>query len=198
LQVALAYSSKRGIVKGTQTGSSKTIPVHPTLAAMLAEWKLGGWAEMMGRAPEPDDLLLPLPPDDAARRTKRAGDPLRGDVYIRRRWVEVDEPMLGWRHREVYATKATFISLVIDDGADPLVIEHRVTHTKPRRSAFDGYDRGPHWRQTCAEVVELRISRRPFATGLTTVVDISNNFVGLSGSACDPLHQRSPAALRRP
>jgi hypothetical protein len=40
LQVALAYSSKRGIVKGTKTGSSKMIPVHPTLAAMLVEWKV--------------------------------------------------------------------------------------------------------------------------------------------------------------
>jgi hypothetical protein len=28
--------------------------VHPVLAATLAEWKLGGWAEMMGRAPTSD------------------------------------------------------------------------------------------------------------------------------------------------
>jgi hypothetical protein len=145
---------------------------------MLAEWRLSGWSEMMGRLPEPDDLILPLPPADAERRTNRTGEPIRGDVYIRRRWVDAGEPMLGWRHREVYATKATFISLVIEDGADPLVIEHRVTHTKPRRSAFDGYDRGPHWRQTCTEVAKLRVSRRPLAT----VVPISSDIAGLIGS----------------
>lgn len=27
------------------------VPVHPTLAAMPAEWKLSGWAEMMDRTP---------------------------------------------------------------------------------------------------------------------------------------------------
>jgi hypothetical protein len=37
------------------------MPVHPVLAAMLAEWKLQGWPEMMGRTPEPDDLVVPLP-----------------------------------------------------------------------------------------------------------------------------------------
>lgn len=31
------------------------------LAAMLAEWKLGSWAEMMGRAPTPDELIGSLP-----------------------------------------------------------------------------------------------------------------------------------------
>jgi hypothetical protein len=30
--------------KGTKTEVVKHVPVHPTLAAMLAEWKLGGWA----------------------------------------------------------------------------------------------------------------------------------------------------------
>jgi integrase len=129
LQIALAYSSKRGIVKGTKTGSSKTIPVHATLAAMLAEWRPSG--------------------------------------------------------------------LVIDDGADPLVIEHRVTHTKPRRSAFDGYDRGPHWRQTCAEVAKLRVSRRSLATGLATVVPISDNLAILPGSPFGRLHQPSSQVGRK-
>lgn len=57
--------------QASRTGSSKPIPVHPTLAAMLAESRLSSWSAMMGRQPEPDDLLLPLPLplDDAARRT---------------------------------------------------------------------------------------------------------------------------------
>jgi integrase len=39
LLVAVAYSTLRSREKTTKTDSSKHIPVHPTLAAMLAEWK---------------------------------------------------------------------------------------------------------------------------------------------------------------
>ena len=55
--------------------------------------------------------------------------------------------------------RATFITLAIDDGADPDVLETRVTHTRKSRSAFDGYNRGLHWERTCAEVLKLRITR---------------------------------------
>jgi hypothetical protein len=51
--------------------------------------------------------------------------------------------------------RATFITLAIDDGADPDVLETRVTHTRKSRSAFDGYNRGLHWERTCAEVLKL-------------------------------------------
>jgi hypothetical protein len=77
--------SRCGVAKGTKTETTKTIPVQLTLAAMLAEWKLGGWAVMMGRSPEPDDLVLPLPPATVAARTKRTGEPFRGYDYSGRR-----------------------------------------------------------------------------------------------------------------
>jgi len=48
LTVAKSYNAKHHIVKGTKTEAVKIIPVHPTLAAMLAEWKLSGWSAMMG------------------------------------------------------------------------------------------------------------------------------------------------------
>jgi hypothetical protein len=56
--------------------------------------------------------------------------------------------------------RATFITLALEDDADPHVIETRVTHTKKSRSAFDGYNRGRQWEITCAEVSKLRIVRR--------------------------------------
>jgi integrase len=49
--VALSYNTKRSVTKPTKTETTKTIPVHATLAAMLAEWKLGGWAAMVGHKP---------------------------------------------------------------------------------------------------------------------------------------------------
>lgn len=159
LTVASSYNTKYSMLKGTKTEANRSVPVHPVLAAMLAEWHLAGWAAMMGVVPSADDLILPLPPD--VKRTRRTGERFRGYDYSGKRWREEDLPALGWRSRSIYDTKSTFITLAIDDGADPGIIRDRVTHTKPRRDAFDGYDRGPHWAQTCAEVAKLRISRAP-------------------------------------
>jgi integrase len=155
LTVALSYSTSRSQTKRTKTESVRHVPVHPSLAAMLEQWR-AGWAAMHGREPGPDDLLVPLPP--AVKRTKRTGERFRGWDYTGKRWREEDEPMLGWRHRSVYDTKSTFITLAIEDGADPTIIRDRVTHTKARRDAFAGYDRGSHWEATCREVAKLRLA----------------------------------------
>jgi integrase len=164
LLVARSYNTRRNAEKGTKTDVTKHVPVHPVLAAMLGEWKLGGWAAMMGRAPGPDDLIVPLPPEHAARRRTRGGEAFRPNVYSGKRWTEDDLPALGWRHRRHYDMRATFITLAIADGADPEILETRVTHTKRSQSAFDGYHRpdlGPVWERTCSEVAKLRIVRGP-------------------------------------
>lgn len=127
---------------------------------MLAEWRAHGWAALVGREPEDDDLIVPLPPATVARRTNRSGPPYRGYDYSGRRWREVDLPALGWRERSIYDTRATFITLLVEDGAEPDVIRDRVTHTKAKRTAFDGYNRGPQWETTCVEVAKLKIERR--------------------------------------
>jgi hypothetical protein len=114
---------------------------------------------MMGRAPTPDDLIVPLPPDAAERRRSRSGEPFRGHDYSGKRWRDEDLLALGWRHRRHYDMRATFITLAIEDGADPEILETRVTHTRKSRSAFDGYNRGLHWERTCAELSKLRIAR---------------------------------------
>jgi hypothetical protein len=87
---------------------------------------------MMGRAPEPDDLIVPLPPATIKRRTKRLGDPYRGYNYSSRRWRELDLPMLGWRERSLYDCRTTFITLACDeDGADRDI---RAPRASPRSS----------------------------------------------------------------
>jgi hypothetical protein len=50
---------------------------------------------------------------------------------------------------------------VVKDGADRDVIEYRVTHTRAKRSASDGYARGKRWAETCAEIAKLKIRRKP-------------------------------------
>jgi hypothetical protein len=96
---------------------------------------------MMGRAPTPRDLIVPIPPGDLVRRRSREGEAFRAHDYAGRRWREDDLPALGWRHRRHYDMRAMFITLALEDGADPHIIETRVTHTKKSRSAFDGYNR---------------------------------------------------------
>jgi len=167
LTVVLAYNTRKHRAKTTKTDAVRHVPVHPTLAGMLAEWRLSGWAAMMGRRPESDDLIVPLPPDAIARRRRRTGDGFRGHDYSGKKWREHDLPLLGWRYREPYATKSTFITLVIEDGAKPDVIRDRVTHTKAARDAFSGYDRGPHWIEACGEVSKLQLIRR-LATSFAT------------------------------
>lgn len=182
--VALAYNTRKNRAKGTKTEVVKHVPVHATLAAMLAEWKLSGWEAMMGRAPEPDDLIVPLPPAAAARRRTREGEPFRGHDYSGKRWRDEDLPALGWRHRRHYDMRATFITLALDDGADPDVIETRVTHTKKSRGAFDGYNRGLQWAKTCGEVAKLRIVRKVHRRAIA-VGDVVTELVTSSASADD-------------
>lgn len=152
LTIALAYATNQSKTKRTKTHSVRHVPVHPVLAEMLTEWRAASsWGT------EPDDLVVPLPPD--VKRTSRTGERFRGWDYTGRRWRDIDIQALGWRGRSVYDSRATFITLALDDGADPDIIEQRVTHTKPRRKAFDGYDRGERWAETCREVGKLRILR---------------------------------------
>lgn len=155
LVVATAYSTTNSNEKGTKTNATRFIPVHPTLAALLADWRRG-WERMFGRKPEPEDLIVPLPP--GVKRTKRTGDRFRGTDYTGKRWREEDLPTLGWRARSPYDTKSTFITLAIEDGASKAILRERVTHSKPRRDAFDGYDRGIHWDETCREILKLRVT----------------------------------------
>jgi len=46
--VAKSYNTRGNVEKTTKTDAVKHVPVHPVLAAMLAQWKLQGWPEMMG------------------------------------------------------------------------------------------------------------------------------------------------------
>lgn len=103
LTIASAFSTPKNKFKATKTNTTKIIPLHTTHGAMVAEWKLSGWEAMCGRAPQPDDLILPLPPDEPKNRRTRSGEAIRVGDWAARRWRDVDLKMLGWRHRRMYA-----------------------------------------------------------------------------------------------
>jgi integrase len=146
LSVVTSYDTGR-----TKTSRSRYTPAHPVLAAMLAEWKLVGWAEMIGRSPTIDDLIVPLP---AGLRT-RAGQMRDKDRSFKR--LKADLELLGLRHRRGHDLRRTMISLARMDGARKDLLE-LCTHTPRRDAAIDLYTT-IEWPSLCAEISKLRIAR---------------------------------------
>src|SRR6266436_2498004 len=59
LHVSASYSTRQKKVKSTKTGVVREVPVHPLLAAMLADWRKDGWPKLIKREPSADDLIVP-------------------------------------------------------------------------------------------------------------------------------------------
>jgi integrase len=146
LGVSTSYDKGR-----TKTSRPRQMPVHPTLAAILAEWRLEGWPAMFGRKPDPDDLILPVAPGGKAT----AGEmrkPQNSWLALQR---DLDD--LGMRRRRAHDLRRTFISLARADGARPDILK-TCTHG-PSGQMIDLYT-SLEWPVLCAEVSKLRVRRR--------------------------------------
>jgi hypothetical protein len=152
--VATSYDTGR-----TKTKQPRRMPVHPTLAAMLGEWRLWGWVEMMGRQPTADDLVVPMPPDHAARRRESpTSEGMRSRTYCYKRFRD-DLKMLGFRHRRGHDLRRTMISLSREDGARKDLLELCTHNPKKKGSSIDVYTTFP-WEAFCGEVQKLVIRER--------------------------------------
>ncbi len=174
LSVHASFDKKSKREKSVKTGTPRRVPVHPTLAAILAEWRMSGWAEYTKREGEParqptdDDLIIP------SRRGDHRGVRLmltrfHGDLD-RLKGLTADDAEAGLRHRRMHDLRRTFISLALTDGARKDVLRW-VTHG-PEGDIVDLYTTLP-WSALCDEVAKLRVSRRdgtvvalPLATSL--------------------------------
>ena len=144
---SLSYDSKRKIVKGTKTGVTHEVPVHPTLAKVLAAWKLTGWRAWTGNKEQPrgEDLIIP---------NKRG---VHRDVRKALEDFHEDLERLGLRKRRHYDARRTFISLGLDAGASKDILQS-ITHPRPA-DAFDLY-RTPAWTARCEAVSKLKADLR--------------------------------------
>lgn len=148
-----SYDSHAKRVKATKTRVAYEVPVHPTLATVLAGWKLMGWRDRHGRSPKPDDLVVPT---------------IHGGYRdVRKALEDFDDDLrrLGLRKRRHYDARRTFTSLALSGRASKDVVKY-LTHPRPA-DAFDLYVT-PTWEAlseavTCipvalraGEVVELR------------------------------------------
>lgn len=129
----------------TKTEVTRTAPMHPVLAAALAEWRLGGFMRFVGRPPTTDDHVVPQ--EDGMMLSRHR---VRKDLML-------DFAALGLRHRRVHDMRRTFISLAQADGATKDVLEH-ITHG-PRGNIMNIYTTLP-WETLCEAVACLQIERR--------------------------------------
>jgi hypothetical protein len=160
---AVAEVLGRISLERTKRHVPRLIPVHPTLARVLAEWKLAGWECTFGRGHEPEDLIVP-----ARRMTARPSPDSQ-------RTVLGDLEMLGLRPRRGHDLRRTFITLAGVDGARKDLLE-TVTHG-PCGDIVSVYTSFP-WSTLCGQVKKLKISLRDglvltgefrcLATGLAT------------------------------
>ena len=133
----------------TKTATRRDMPVHPALAVMLSAWQHEGWESMMGTAPMPDDLIVPM---TDGQRTPHGKMRTKNDSYKR---LQRDLRALGFRPRRGHDLRRTMISLAQDDGASREILQD-VAHGRSKRDAIDDYTT-LQWATVCAEVAELRV-----------------------------------------
>ena len=146
LQVVWSIARTTRTFKTTKMKRPRKVPIHPTLAAILAEWKLSGWARHMGRAPGPDDLMLPGP----------GGRPWSVLTALKRFYKDLD--LLGIRRRHVHCARRTFVSRCRDAGGRGEILRW-ITHGPSKKEMVDGYS-SLAWETFCTEVAKLKVERR--------------------------------------
>lgn len=134
--------ARSGEKQRTKTKVTREIPVHPSLAIILDAWKADGWAGKYGRAPEPDDLVLPT----ERNQIRKPADTLK--VFHR------DLALIGLRPRRGHDLRRTFVTLARVDGGRAEVLRP-LTH--PGDSDIIGLYTSFPWPTICAELAKLQL-----------------------------------------
>ena len=143
----------------TKSGVPRAVPVHPTLAKLLATWKLSGWSATYGRKPTAEDFIVPT-------RNMTEANPLgtARDANESQRQLVADLSLLTFRtragkrmNRRGHDMRRTFITLARTDGAIDGLLRW-VTHG-PTSDMMDVYS-SPPWAALCTEVGKLKIALR--------------------------------------
>ena len=142
LVIARSYNTRRRVEKDVKTQRPREMPVHPTLARILARWWDSGWQQAFGRAPAATDLIVP----------SRSGMN-RNSNHMLKRFHE-DLERVGLPPRRQHDARRTFISLARADGARGEILEW-CTHS-PRGDIISLYTTLP-WATFCEEVGKLHV-----------------------------------------
>ena len=143
--IARSYARAR-----TKTKTSKRMPIHPVLHTLLVDWLEHGFPEMFGRSPEPDDFVVPRPPNSRSK-----FGPARDKNLVRKKLLK-DLDVLDLRHRRSHDLRRSFITHAQQDGAAPHVLI-RLTHPSAKKAtAFAGYTEF-QWADYCRELSKLSV-----------------------------------------
>jgi integrase len=136
--------------KRTKTKKVRVVPVTPELAEILAAWR-ESFAMIFGRAPRPDDPIVP---------SRRGVDRFRIKTHAQ---LRADLERIGQRVPPAtrHAMRATFLTLCEAAGADTAIVK-RATHGAPT-DVVGGYVR-TQWPELCREVGKLRLRDNPCDT----------------------------------
>jgi integrase len=137
----------------TKSGVPRQVPVHPTLAKVLAAWKLSGWEDLYGHKPEPTDLIVPT------RNLRRR----RADEAQKQLLADLDKIGLRTRagkerNRRGHDLRRTLITLARTDGALDSLLRW-ITHGPRPSEMLDVYSTPP-WGALCAEIGKLKVDLR--------------------------------------
>lgn len=156
LTVAFSYSSKRRKTKRTKTGVTRLVPVHRWLAdAFLGPWIATGWAELMGRAPTADDILIPTR-RNSHRNSSTMWRQLNGERDKAGKTVlKGDLERIGLRGRRQHDARRTFISLCRSDGARKDLLR-LITHGRKTEDVMESYSE-LEWKRLCRQVRRLKL-----------------------------------------
>ncbi len=152
-RLVVATQAESGLkTRETKTGETREVPVHPTLAALLAEWKLRGFPLQFGGRPRPDDPIVP------ARSSTRDAVRMRSKKMHERLVEDLETLELRDVPSPRHALRATFLSRLEIDGAN-MAIARRATHAAPT-DVVGGYVR-VRWDDVCREIGKLQVQLRP-------------------------------------
>lgn len=128
-------------------GPARDIPVHSTLAAILAEWRMHGASSLLQRAVRDDDFIVPFE-DGSCRSQSRSAYFLRADCR------RVGIPSTQTTH----AARRTFVTLAIAGGAAESWVR-RITHNASG-DVLAGYQVND-WPAMCDAVARIKVRRWP-------------------------------------
>ncbi|HTA91104.1 MAG TPA: tyrosine-type recombinase/integrase, partial [Polyangiaceae bacterium] len=139
MDVATQYGGR-----ALKTKRPRVVPVHPELAAILEDWGSNGFPDLMGRAPTPEDFMVPYVSARA-----RGGHHTRSTFY---KAFVAGCAAAGIPCRSLHSTRHTMITLARRGGARKEVLQ-RITHN----AQGDIVDRYTHldWQPLCEAVVAI-------------------------------------------
>jgi integrase len=150
INVTEAYSSATRTVGPTKTKDTRSVPMHPTLAAITAAWRLEHWPRIYGRMPGLDDFVVPTR-TMAPVKAYDAVEAFKRDLETLGLRVEAGEH----RDRGGHDLRSWFLTATVECGCESLVLR-RTTHAAPG-DILAGYQRFG-WGTMCREISKLKIS----------------------------------------